>query len=285
MKPNKTHTLDITFIQDSNISNDRNFVRTGTYGDGNCFFHAVLRAIDIQYRKQTTHYGHLKIVEKFRKDLSEWITTEVFQKLGDGEQLRLYFLTEFNSLLEKDTKQDPVLTIVNTLLPYSVIEKEIIPQILNKQSENFYKLFCWECEKYIHNKLDGHSDSQKINMICTHMRNHFINLFKKAHANALTNFKLKMSTMGEYVDSFQMECISLYTGYNFLFIDESKDNSYVGISHVVNFDSNRKSLVFLWVDGNHFEIVGELENKNMINRIFASDDPFIKSLSEKYINS
>jgi hypothetical protein len=51
---------------------------------------------------------------------------------------------------------------------------------------------------------------------------------------------------------------------------------------MVNFDENRKCLVFLWVDENHFEIVGEVEHKNIINRIFDSDDKLIQTLVEQH---
>lgn len=281
IKPNKTFTLSASFL---NEPTERTLVKTGTYADGNCFFHALLRAIDIQYRKQTTHYAHLRIVEKFRKDLTDWITPEVFQKLGDGEQIRMYFLTEFNQLLEQEAStntSDPLLNIVHTVLPYKVIDKEILPLILNKHTDSFYKLFCWESEKYVREKLRT-IDAQKLQAVCNYMRTHFIELFKKAHVNALNNFKDKMGRMNEYVDSFQMECISLYTGYNFVFIDENKDSGYSGITHVVNFDENRKCLIFLWIDENHFEIVGELENKNIINRIFSSDDVLVKTLLEQH---
>jgi hypothetical protein len=285
MKPNKSFALAPTFLVDpENVLDNRSLVRTGTYSDGNCFFHALLRAIDIQYRKQTTHYAHLRIVEQFRKNLVEWITPEVFQSLGNGEQVRLYFMTEFNLLLEESSKNeenDALLDIIHKLLPYSVIEREILPLVLNKHSDSFYKLFCWQTEKYIRAQLTK-TDSQKVQLLCSHMRNHFIRLFKSAHQNAIEKFKTKMQTMGEYVDSFQMECISKYTGYNFVFIDETRGNGYSGISHMVNFDENRKCLVFLWVDENHFEIVGEVEHKNIINRIFDSDDKLIQTLVEQH---
>ncbi|NBP59371.1 hypothetical protein EBU71_23010 [bacterium] len=86
--------------------------------------------------------------------------------------------------------------------------------------------------------------------------------------------------MGEFVDSTQMECLSQYTGYNFIFIEYEKDKAYTGHTHMVSFDKNLKCLIFLWVDQNHFEIIGELEAKNMINRIFNADDALIELLSD-----
>lgn len=285
IKPNKTYSLDTSFIADESILGSRTLVKTGTYADGNCFFHALLRAIDIHYRKQTTHHAHLKIVEKFRKDISEWLSPEIFHTIGKGESRRLHFLTEFNSLLEEEEKietDDPIMKIIRLILPYEVIQKEILPLVLNIYSDNFHKLFCWETEKFVHNKFAKLSESKKLTtVVCSRMRAYFIDLFQKAHRNALEKFIQSIKKMNEYVDSTQMECISLYTGYNFIFVDENKsDGKYNGISHVVNFDTNRKNLIFLWVDENHFEIIGELENENIINRIFESEDSLVRYLQK-----
>jgi hypothetical protein len=87
--------------------------------------------------------------------------------------------------------------------------------------------------------------------------------------------------MGEWVDALQMECIARYTGYNFVFIREQEGDTYPGLSHVVSFDPSRQCLLFLWIGENHFEIIGDLEKKNIINRVFSSDDPLIQGLTRE----
>lgn len=281
IKANKIFTIDIPQV--SKQLPHRTLVRTGSYADGNCFFHALLRAIDTGYRRHSSYNLHLKLVERFRNDISEWITPEIFKELGNGEQLRLGFLTELQDQLDHtisniEDHPSPTIRILYRLFSKEDFEKHIIPEAL--KDENFYLSFCKQVEKGIREKLRT-VPKNKVDSFCTQAHDHFVNLFKVSHEQNLEKFKSKISRMGEYADSLQMECISRYTGYNLIFIDHEKDNElYDGLKHVVSFDSNLKCLIFLWVNENHFEIIGELEEQNVINRIFDSTDPLIRVLTD-----
>lgn len=276
IKANKSFTISLP-----NFELDRTLVRTGTYPDGNCFIHALLRAIDGNYRKQSSHLNHLRIVEQFRKDLVEWLTPEIYQTLGNGEHVRLGFLTEFNSLL-KDESEKEVQTemhrILYKLLPYSIMDLEVIPLALENKEEGFYKTFCKEIRKRLQQKLSVLKNESKTQEIIRYGIEYFMGLFQSAHERSIQHFKEQLGMMGNFTDSIQMECISKYIGYNFLFIDERTEDSYKGISHIVSWDNQRKTLIFLWVSENHFEIIGELEGKNVINRIFESEDSLIERI-------
>jgi len=279
IKANKTLTIDIPSIS-KNVPH-RSLVRTGTYADGNCFFHALLRAIDTGYRRQTSYPLHLKLVERFRSDIVDWLTLETFQELGNGEHKRLAFLMALNQLFDQtifdiENHPSPTIRILYKLITKKDIDEEILPQAL--KDENFYLSFCKQAEAMIRQKLKT-VPKNKVDSLCTQAHDHFIHLFKVAHEQSIENFKSKLLKMGEYADSLQMECISKYTGYNFIFIHHEKDNEmYNGNFEIVSFDTNLKCLIFLWINENHFEIVGELEDQNMINRIFDAKDPLIQSL-------
>ena len=299
IKPNQTLIFECPTI--SYILNNRKLVRTGVYGDGNCFFHSLLRAIDTNYRKQTNQVAHTRLVEKYRKDISDWITFDFYQSLGKGENFRIQFQQEFNDILRefygsmdflKEIKQDEpcdseVLPVIFKLLTLEEIDKYIIPNVLKgSQSDNFYILFCGEASQWIGKKIKNVIPKDKLNYICGEMCGYFIELFKMTHKRIFENFKRSIKCMGTFVDSFQLECISKYSNFNFLFMNESTQKPYDGFSHIVSFDPEKPSLIFLWVNENHFEILGELENNNIINRIFSSDDPIIvgiKSLSDRNI--
>jgi hypothetical protein len=279
IKANKTLTIDIPSV--SRNLPERSLVRTGTYGDGNCFFHALLRAIDTSYRRQSSYHLHLKLVERFRSDIVEWLTPELFQELGKGEPMRLGFLTELNNLIDEtiediDEHPSPTIRILYKIVTKQEIDDSILPQSL--KDENFYVSFCKQVEKIIREKLRT-VPKNKVDSLCSQAHDHFVHLFKQAHHQSIESFKSKLLKMGEYADSTQMECISRYTGYNFIFIHHEKDNEmYNGNFEIVSFDTNLKCLIFLWINENHFEIVGELEDQNMINRIFDAKDPLIQSL-------
>lgn len=279
IKPNKSFTMSLT-----QIKVDRTLVRTGTYPDGDCFIHALLRAIDSSYRKQTSHFAHLRMVEKFRRDLFEWITPEIYQGLGK-EHVRMGFLREFNPLLKEESEKDiqtELHQLIYKVIPYSVLDFEILPKSINER-ESFYVAFYKEVDQYVRKRLYG-MNIEKVDNIIRNAMEYYMEMFKIAHDRAFNSFKEKLVTMGTFVDSLQMECLSQYTGYNFLFITDQTDQtdeSYKGIDHMISWDSSRKTLIFLWVQKNHFEIIGELENKNVINRIFDSEDPLVETLKNE----
>jgi hypothetical protein len=281
LKPNKTLTFQ--FPSQYKLSEkSRIFVRTASYSDGNCFFHSLLRAIDSKYRKHTDYQEALNLVQKFRDDIAEWITFDRLKQLGSGEQYRILFLNELNQILNKPYLSQHIekvyQDIIHHILKPEIIEKDILPHSLNSQtSENFYVCFCKIATEYVKNKLQKNIESKRLNLICTKVSDYFIEVFQQAHHDTLVNFKNRLKTNGEFTDALQMECIAQYTGYNFVFINENNDsNMYAGQTHIVSFDENKKVLIFLWLNENHFEIIGELEPNKFVSRIFDSQDPIIQ---------
>lgn len=289
IRPNKKYAFDLPTLNDEK----RSLVRTGTYPDGNCFIHALLRAIDCSYRKQDSQAMHLSLVGDFRKKIYDWLTTEKFYALGNGEQVRVYFLTELNHLLDEKYSQKDTSTaesgnhnddfasmyqIIQELIPRKYIDDEILPIL--KEPERFYVDFLSLCEKRIRDQLQNYNP-EKTQAICNLMSKYFIDIFQEAHDRAFQNFKIKLRTMNEFVDSFQMECISNFVNYNLLFIDEKTMDVYHGAKHIVSFDTNRDCVLFLWINENHFEVLGVLEHGNIINRIFKSNDPLIRRIYQK----
>ena len=281
LKPNKTLTFRFP-SQYKLPEQSRIFVRTTSYSDGNCFFHSLLRAIDSKYRKHTDYQEALNLVQKFRDDIAEWVTFDRLRQLGSGEQYRILFLNELNQIFNQNYFSEQVekvyQDIIHRILTPDIIEKEILPQSLNSQgSENFYVCFCKIASEYVKNKLKN-IDNRRLNLICSKVSDYFIEIFQQAHHNTLVNFKNKLKTNGEFTDALQMECIAQYTGYNFIFINEENENHemYSGQTHVVSFDETKKVLLFLWLNENHFEIIGELEPNKFVSRIFDPQDQLIQ---------
>lgn len=274
-----------TYIYRMPLSDElgRTLVRTGVYADGNCFIHALLTAIDPKYRKQSTHYAHLKVVREFRKDLAEWLTAERFQQLGHGEQFRMQFMDAFSHVLDdayNTSEPSAYEEILRTVVTRADIERDIIPIALLPKKDNFYVSFCRDVDQRLRKALHACAP-EKVQALCVWVQQYFVKLFQTAHEQGLEQFRERLARMGEWVDALQMECISRYTGYNFLFIREQEADTYPGLSDMVSFDPSRQCLVFLWVNKNHFEIIGDLEKKNIINRVFSADDPFIQGLQQQ----
>lgn len=263
---------------------NRTLVRTGTYGDGNCFVHAILTAIDPAYRKEKSAHGHAQRAKTFRQQLADWVTPERFRALGNGEPMRIHFMTALNGILDRDyetTPINPYNEVLHSVLPRATIDAEVIPGALNAANSGFYVAFLRATDTHVRAKMAPSVPAKHLEQFCGWMHKYFVECFERAHTLALDEFKARLARSGEFVDSLQMECIAHYTGYNFVFLhDDNDDNApaYAGSEHVLAFDLDRQCLVFLWVHETHFEIVGELEHKNVINRVFNAGDPLIEAL-------
>lgn len=276
LPPNKTYTFHFR-----NIPGGRNFVRTGTYSDGNCFIHAVLRCISQEYKKIKDSKIHSELVRRFRKNLGDWITSEIFCSLGQGEYSRIMFNAKFLEIIpsinhfEKNQENKAYSVIAHLLTPV-VIEHQIFAKaLIESEEKNFYIKFLQLASNMVRQKLTGVLNVTQLNHVISQIPSYFMPIFQEAFDKSLDEYKRRIQTDGDHIDSTQMECISMYTGYNFIFLDGNTLSGYAGGNDVVKFDPNKNTLIFIWVEDNHFEVFGELMEGSVVNRIFSSKDPII----------
>jgi len=277
LPPNKTFTFHF-----KNKVGGRQFVRTGTYSDGNCFIHSILRCISQEYRRNKDSKIHLELVKSFRKSLSNWINMDIFKTLGNGEFSKILFTSKLLQII-RDNDIDPenkVHVIINYILTPNIIEHKILPEAMSG-NESFYMQFFTASGNYLMNKLDKILDADKLKHVLKELPAYFLPIFKTAFDTSLSEFKEKLMKDGEFVDSTQMECISLFIGMNLVFFDGTSMEGYAGGNDVVKFDESKKTLIFLWIEENHFEVFGELLDSSTINRIFSPKDPIIYSILKK----
>lgn len=284
LQPNKTNTFTL-----ENTPNDRCFVRTGVYADGNCFIHCVLRAINTSYRKYKTYSEHIKLVEHFRRNLTEWLTFEKYQKIGDGELFKFKFVEELRKILKKlptdPTIEQSYMDIILKLFTWDVTEKEILDRIqVSVIGKDYYFTFCKLSEQYVEKKLASYFSihPEKLHSLQKYIWKYFINLFKTVHNTSFEKFKNELGSVGIFTESSHIECISQFTGYNFIFLtfdEEGQIIPYKGNKHLNEYSTEKKTLVFLWIGQNHFEIIGELDKSQYINRVFEGTDDFFQKFS------
>ena len=275
IQANKTNTFSVPITIYNESLKGRSFVRTGSYADGNCFIHCILRATSSKYRRCNNYEDHIKLVREFRNNLVEWITPDRYYDLGNGETSRFGFINEFNKLIQSQDNSSDILTKIFTT---DIIQNNILNKVLTEEKigKQFYIKFCKLCEDYLRNKYQDSVNNSKFELLRKKLWEYFIGIFKTAHNNSYENFKRELGTMDNFVESSHMECMSNFIGYNLIFIDDGK--SYEGNKFINNFDSNKETIVLLWLMNNHFEIVGELDREQYINRVFSSKDNFIDAL-------
>ena len=86
-----------------------------------------------------------------------------------------------------------------------------------------------------------------------------------------------LERVSEDVDSYTIEFISNRFNRDVYFLDGTNRLPY-NTCPTTNNIKGRKSMVVLWVGGNHYEIVGRLLPGNRIQREFAADDELINRI-------
>lgn len=146
-----------------------NLVRTGTIGNGDCFFHSVCYSLYEEYRQMDIQ-TRIEAVKHMRQVLSENTTMTIFKRLGNGEMFRLKIVEALRLPDEilaeiankwKGVDMREVYGIIEgnkgeNLYRYLVeIEKQVFEEfqsyILTQQADNFFIELCslfFECNFY-----------------------------------------------------------------------------------------------------------------------------------------
>ena len=287
-----------------------NLIRTGTVGDGSCFFHAVLTSISAKYRQKSKSEKH-NLVKKTRKKIAGDITIDDWKKFGDSYvalmptfmNAQSYFkdvyeyLKKPDKLMGVDSKIKNILnktlfkeclshyTLISEILPLEDLERQVFPHA-NAECEkdinnvdNCLKILKKTCVSFFREKINIIGKEQ----ITRKKIKYFINLFSdltnviinQALIEAFNEFKHKLSDCREWVDNFLIEFLSDFFNLDIYFIDGKTLLPYkLGPCNY----KKRQSIVILWYSRTHYESISVINDKRQATRSFSFDHPFIQKL-------
>jgi hypothetical protein len=284
-------------------------VRTGTIGDGSCFFHSLLHALNKDNYIVSSPEIRKNIIKKYRQNIGKMITHDLWQSLSNGEVAKIPFTIIFNTILEIFYN---IVINFDKYVEIGVSDPSLIFVYENfflKDSIELYKIFIEyvsldDFEKYI---LPESIEPSNITQIISNINNNtrrFLSdkimesqykpdnniirsLFeiviffvsKIGHASfqlAYDEFKNKITNTCSWVDNFTIGLIMDYFDKDIYIIDGSTRNAY-NIGGCENYH-HRDSIVILWINESHYEIIGSIQPNNSIKRIFDSDDQLIQKL-------
>lgn len=280
-----------------------NLVRTSTISDGNCMFHAILSSYSKKYIKLSDE-EKTEYVQKLRSMLPDSITKDIWLKIGYGETSRLEYSVVLNNILhnvyayilEDESLEYPQLQEyihTNTNLIFFIcknlsihdIDTDILPNYkYNKDvyfdATNFVKYI----KKFFKSKFGNNlneTDYFKFTSLLEKVQE-FFELIARVSINvAYEECKRKIGDNSVWLGTEYISFISELFSINIYFIDLQTGLPYVfGDNKLFQY---KKSIILLWVDESHFEIVGIVED-NTIRRTFNSDEPLIKMIHEYTIN-
>lgn len=281
----------------SPLEGDKNLVRTGTIGDGSCGIHSIFQACSREYIDANTT-DKIKLVNEFRKTLGNYISVNKWKELNDGIISKVSFQEKAHNILETFYKYvkvkinnknisnqffDSIIedklelyNIILELIPFeSEVEKNILPKAYEKDDSEYINNIIQQIVKFLdkHQLLEEQS-KKKVDHLIKNTVNLFKQLLEKAETDAYNSYISEISS-NEHLDGVTLSIIGDKLERDIYFIDAKTRMPY----NNMNTFKKRKSIVILWIDDQHYEVVGYLgPGGNRIYREFSEDDIFIKKI-------
>ena len=229
-------------------------VRTGTIGDGSCFFHSVLKSIYPDYSDYSEE-KRKKLVFTLRNKLSDKLTREEFEQLGGGNLAFSKIIPRFVNYINKNIPE-----------LYELVHK----YEYDKESKNVQTYFNLLIEKI------EESLKKRVTSIFKQFRDKILGEFK----DSVSDCEVWVGNELNSVDLF--EYLSNYLKIDIYIIKDSTRLPYKqGVDCSLRY-KNRKSIIVLSASETHYESMGEIvdKEKGKIKRLFNPDDKLIKKIKE-----
>jgi len=297
-----------TVVFNSPLEGNEVLVRTGTIGDGSCFFHSLLHAYSRDYVEMDI-LGKKNFVHRLRASMAGKVDKENWQEIGGGFISKVPFQENVNSILVnfyrfvndedrvrgksskkvikeligEDQEKLELYELLTELVPLEDgFEKNILPKAYKRSEDGLIDSCKLEIVnhslKYLE-RLDSLRDveREKVQYLKATLSN-FVNVVtNEAEESAFNEYVSGLKNISKEVDSYTIGLISDRFNRDVYFIDGNTRMPY-RTGDTANL-KNRKSLIVIWIDQSHYEIVGRLLPGNRIQREFNSDDPLIKKIN------
>lgn len=291
----------------SPIEGDDVLVRTGTIAEGSCFFHSLLYAHSREYVAMNTK-EKMKFVRRLRASMAGKVDKESWEDMGKGLIAKIPFqekvddiLVNFYHFLHNDSRargrstrkviknlvgddaqQLELFKIITELVPIEEFEQKILPTAYHKSEDQKISDTCdciiTETMDYLNNIEEFKSiDKEKSDYIGSIVNKFLCEVLKEAEDSSFKEYVKGLENVAEDVDTYTIELISERFNRDVYFLDGKNRMPYNNSSTSENL-KGRKSIIVLWIGGNHYEIVGRLLPGNRIQREFSHDDPLIQKL-------
>ena len=296
----------------SPLEGDDVLVRTGTIAEGSCFFHTLLHAYSKDYVLMNRK-SRMKYVHRLRGSLVGKIDRDSWEDLGGGVIAKVPFQENLHTLLENFYKflnnEDPrgrstrrlikylvknsdnnmeIFKLIGELITLQDFEQTILPVAYDKTKEDkimaCQKSIVEESLKFLNNKEElKDMDEQKLAYIKNMTIVFLCTILKEADSASFKNYIFGLENVSEKVDSYTIDFISQRFNRDIYFLDGSTRLPYNNCATPETL-RQRKSMIVLWLQKDHYEIVGRLLPGNRIQREFSASDPLINKLRTFLLN-
>lgn len=283
-------------------------VRTGTIGDGSCFFHSLLHAYSKEYVEMNID-DRSKYVHNLRASMAGRINKENWQEIGGGLISKIPFQEKVNNILlnfyrfikndnnfrgksakkivktliGEDQEKLELYELLTELIPFDEgFEQNILPKSYHKCENEMIDMCKIEIInqsiKYLENVNDlQHIEIEKVEYLKSTLSNFLNVVVDEAENSTFKEYIEGLKNISEEIDSYTIGLISDRFNRDIYFIDANTRMPYQ--TGDTNNIKNRKSLIVMWIGQCHYEIIGKLLPGNRIQRDFDFNDPLIKKIN------
>jgi len=288
-------------------------VRTGTMKEGSCFFHALLHGYSKDYVTMDKN-DRMKFVRRLRASLAGKLDRDSWEDMGGGVIAKVPFQENIYEILCNFYR------FMDDKKVKGRSSRRVIKHLFQNNSENIdiYKMFIElvplvdgfehqilpeAYKKTVDDRISDIKDSiirttekflqktDEIKSISKEKASYFINIvinlmkvvLKEAEDSAYKDYIKGLENVKTEIDSYTIEFVSERFNRDIYFLDGKTRMPYNTLPTDNTF-KDRKSIIIIWINENHYEIVGRLLPGNRIQREFSQKDPFITKIKTILIN-
>jgi hypothetical protein len=301
---------------------DPNLVRTGTVGEGSCYFHAVMKGKFTGYSKHedgtaTTIREKKEMAKKLREKVSNSITMDIYLSLYEGNLAKLEFseivheiLKKFYDFIEntdKFLKEDKNKNFITLLVQNNNCFYKILTSVISYDEMDKIKSFVFDrCDvrncgelwlsktlevflENLHKSPETFDLDEKTVDEVEGKIQELLNLIcETSLQTSLKKYKKRLMDCGEWADNTMFKLVSDYLDVDTYILTEETGLPYFIPGTCDNMTSGRKNAVIVGSIGNgHFENIGYRKSSSSsghgkITRLFAPEHPLIQKLHAIY---
>lgn len=284
-------------------------VRTGVISDGSCMFHAILSSYSNKYLRMSSD-ERSDYIKRLRSSLPEFITRDLWMRMGQGEVSRLGFGSALVLILNRvydhifhvhgdnsdddDTQMEighcreifdyidanmAVCRFIASRMSLDDVLTHVVGQHKRGRNVYFESANISALAKKHFKRTYGKNLNEHDSVMFAQVTSRLVELMDLVAETAITvayeRCKLQLSDSSHWMGIEYIELISNLFSVNIYFIDADTGMPYVFADE--RMFPHKKSIILLWVNQSHFEIVGVIED-NSIRRTFNSDEPIIRTV-------
>ena len=296
---------------------DPDLIRTGTVGDGTCFFHSVLKGISQEYTKtfdgkKTTEKTKREMGKTLRQKVSESITVDFYTSMFEGVLAKIHYSERVHTsinlfysfmddtesfvsskvswssrkfvieLIKKNIKSYEM--IVNILdhdtmdkIRSKVFDASPIQECKQKWSDDAVGMFLSLVDQSVEKEDEVFEAQRKLVDLIDLICDFSMEM-------ALKRYKEELSDCSKWATEEMFRLVSDFLEIDIYFITEETGLPYRLAGGCENMMSGkRRSVIVGSIGGGHFESIGYKKSssevgKGIIQRVFEHDDPLIVKL-------